>query len=64
MQTLFPISGYANYKVLRLYVLSYFLFNIGLFTIPTRIFLIVAPTNVLLNYLLGSFFLPFPLSKY
>jgi MATE family multidrug resistance protein len=31
-----------------------------LFTIPTRIVFIVAPTNVLLNYLLGSFYLSSP----
>lgn len=28
--------------------------NVGLFTVPTRIIVIVAPLNALLNYLLGE----------
>ena len=40
--------------------ISFITLILGLFTIPTRIVFIVAPVNVLLNYLLGSFILPCP----
>jgi len=58
MQALLPISGYvlgANRGYLTHPVCS---LRIGLFTIPTQIVFVVAPTNVLLNYLLGSFLPP------